>query len=132
MILTLGFFSVGCKFKALIRWFQTAVNTVALLIVLLKPLKVMGYDLLTLNYVSNVVPNWCIIFQVTGIFRGGFTTLLRESIGNAVFFCTYEHLRYYIHAKLKDFSHDSSNLIDIGVGVVTGGLGGIAVSILIT
>nr|XP_017220170.1 PREDICTED: mitochondrial arginine transporter BAC1 isoform X3 [Daucus carota subsp. sativus] len=69
---------------------------------------------------------------VTGIFRGGFTTLLRESIGNAVFFCTYEHLRYYIHAKLKDSSHDPSNLIDIGVGVVTGGLSGIAVRTLIT
>lgn len=63
---------------------------------------------------------------VTGIFRGGFTTLLRESIGNAVFFCTYEHLRYYIHAKLKDSSRDPSNLVDIGVGVVTGGLSGIA------
>ncbi|KAL1805619.1 hypothetical protein ACET3Z_028687 [Daucus carota] len=63
---------------------------------------------------------------VTGIFRGGFTTLLRESIGNAVFFCTYEHLRYYIHANLKDSSHDPSNIVDIGVGVVTGGLSGIA------
>lgn len=58
--------------------------------------------------------------------------MLRESIGNAVFFCTYEHLRYYIHAKLKDSSHDPSNIVDIGVGVVTGGLSGIAVSILIT
>lgn len=131
MILTLSFFSVGCKFKALTRWFQTAVNTRALLTVLLKPLKVTGYDLLTVSYVSNVVPNLCITFQVTGIFRGGVTTLLRESIGNAVFFCTYEHLRYYIHAKLKDPSHDPSNLVDIGVGVVTGGLSGIAVSILI-
>lgn len=63
---------------------------------------------------------------VTGIFRGGFTTLLRESIGNAVFFSTYEHIRYYMHTKLKDASSDPTNLVDIGVGVVSGGLGGIA------
>ena len=64
--------------------------------------------------------------QVTGIFRGGFTTLLRESIGNAVFFTTYEHVRYYMHLQLKDASSNHSNLIDVGVGIMSGGLGGIA------
>ncbi|XP_057462145.1 mitochondrial arginine transporter BAC1 isoform X3 [Actinidia eriantha] len=63
---------------------------------------------------------------VTGIFRGGFTTLLRESIGNAVFFTTYEHVRYYMHLQLKDASSNHSNLIDVGVGIMSGGLGGIA------
>ncbi|XAR66485.1 hypothetical protein NMG60_11012746 [Bertholletia excelsa] len=62
---------------------------------------------------------------VTGIFRGGFTTLLRESIGNAMFFSTYEHIRYYIHLQLKNASN-KSNLIDVGVGIVSGGLSGIA------
>uniref|UniRef100_A0A6N2KGR7 Mitochondrial carrier protein n=1 Tax=Salix viminalis TaxID=40686 RepID=A0A6N2KGR7_SALVM len=38
---------------------------------------------------------------VTGIFRGGSTTLLRESIGNAVFFSVYEYVRYYMHLRLK-------------------------------
>ncbi|KAH7838713.1 hypothetical protein Vadar_030235 [Vaccinium darrowii] len=63
---------------------------------------------------------------VTGIFRGGFTTLLRESIGNAVFFTTYEHVRYYMHLKMKDSSPIQSNLIDVGVGIMSGGLSGIA------
>ncbi|KAL6992535.1 Mitochondrial arginine transporter bac1 [Sarracenia purpurea var. burkii] len=63
---------------------------------------------------------------VTGIFRGGFSTLLRETIGNAVFFSTYEHVRYYMHLQLKDASFNQSNLIDVGVGIMSGGLGGIA------
>ncbi|KAK3023025.1 hypothetical protein RJ639_044815 [Escallonia herrerae] len=63
---------------------------------------------------------------VPGIFRGGFTTLLRESIGNAVFFSTYEYVRYFMHRKLKDASSASTNLIDVGVGIMSGGLGGIA------
>ncbi|XP_058197774.1 mitochondrial arginine transporter BAC1 isoform X1 [Rhododendron vialii] len=63
---------------------------------------------------------------VTGIFRGGFTTLLRESIGNAVFFTTYEHVRYYMHLKMKDASPNQSNLMDVGVGIMSGGLSGIA------
>ncbi|KAF7121455.1 hypothetical protein RHSIM_Rhsim13G0179700 [Rhododendron simsii] len=63
---------------------------------------------------------------VTGIFRGGFTTLLRESIGNAVFFTTYEHVRYYMHLKMKDASPNQSNLVDVGVGIMSGGLSGIA------
>ena len=69
-------------------------------------------------------------FQVKGIFRGGFTTLLRESIGNAVFFSVYEYVRYYMHLQLKDKLSDHSNLIGMGIGIVSGGLGGVAVSIL--
>ncbi|KAJ9690490.1 hypothetical protein PVL29_012909 [Vitis rotundifolia] len=66
---------------------------------------------------------------VTGIFRGGLTTLLRESLGNAVFFSVYEYVRYYMHLQLKAASSDHNDLIDVGIGIVTGGLGGVAVSI---
>ncbi|KAJ6377200.1 hypothetical protein OIU76_026214 [Salix suchowensis] len=69
---------------------------------------------------------------VTGIFRGGSTTLLRESIGNAVFFSVYEYVRYYMHLRLKPTLSDHSNLTDMGIGIVTGGLSGVAVSMLIT
>lgn len=63
---------------------------------------------------------------VTGIFRGGLTTLLRESLGNAVFFSIYEYVRYYMHLQLKAASSDHNDLIDVGIGIVTGGLGGVA------
>lgn len=63
---------------------------------------------------------------VRGIFRGGFTTLLRESIGNAVFFTTYEYVRHYMHLQLKDASSDCNNLTDVGIGILSGGLGGMA------
>lgn len=63
---------------------------------------------------------------VTGIFRGGLTTLLRESLGNAVFFSVYEYVRYYMHLQLKAASSDHNDLIDVGIGIVTGGLGGVA------
>ncbi|KAG5579296.1 hypothetical protein H5410_049923 [Solanum commersonii] len=63
---------------------------------------------------------------ITGIFRGGFTTLLRESFGNAVFFSTYEYVRYHLHLQRKGASSESNQLIDIGVGIMSGGLGGIA------
>ncbi|KAJ6377191.1 hypothetical protein OIU76_026208 [Salix suchowensis] len=63
---------------------------------------------------------------VTGIFRGGSTTLLRESIGNAVFFSVYEYVRYYMHLRLKPTLSDHSNLTDMGIGIVTGGLSGVA------
>ncbi|XP_038690754.1 mitochondrial arginine transporter BAC1 isoform X6 [Tripterygium wilfordii] len=65
----------------------------------------------------------------TGIFRGGLTTFLRESLGNAVFFSVYEYVRYYMHSQLKAASFEHSNLFDMGVGIVSGGLGGVAVSI---
>ena len=69
---------------------------------------------------------------MTGIFRGGGTTLLRESLGNAVFFSVYEYVRYHMHSHVKAVSSNYNNLIDIGIGIVTGGLGGVAVSILTT
>ncbi|MBA0810987.1 hypothetical protein Gohar_002927, partial [Gossypium harknessii] len=65
-------------------------------------------------------------FQVTGMFRGGSTTLLRESVGNAVFFSVYEYVRYYMHLQLNMDSSDPHNLTDIGIGILTGGLGGVA------
>ncbi|KAJ7947004.1 Mitochondrial carrier protein, expressed [Quillaja saponaria] len=64
---------------------------------------------------------------VKGIFRGGCTTLLRESIGNAVFFSVYEYVRYYMHSRVKAASSNHSNLIDMGIGIMTGGLGGVAI-----
>ncbi|XWS12622.1 hypothetical protein CRYUN_Cryun37aG0105900 [Craigia yunnanensis] len=63
---------------------------------------------------------------VTGIFRGGSTTLLRESLGSVVFFSVYEYVRYYMHLQLKTGSSDHINLIDMGIGIVSGGLGGVA------
>ena len=67
-----------------------------------------------------------------GIFRGGCTTLLRESIANAVFFSVYEYVRYQMHSNIKVSSSNYSNMLDIGIGIATGGLGGVAVSMLIT
>ncbi|KAL1560247.1 Mitochondrial arginine transporter bac1 [Salvia divinorum] len=63
---------------------------------------------------------------LTGIFRGGGATFLREFIGNAVFFSTYEYVRYYMHKPLRDASSDLTHVIDVGVGIFSGGLGGIA------
>ncbi|KAG4142496.1 hypothetical protein ERO13_D06G133450v2 [Gossypium hirsutum] len=51
---------------------------------------------------------------VTGMFPGGSTALLRESVGNAVFF------------SLNTDSSDPHNLTDVGIGILTGGLGGVA------
>ncbi|XP_047310614.1 mitochondrial arginine transporter BAC1 [Impatiens glandulifera] len=62
---------------------------------------------------------------VAGIFRGGLTTLFRESIGNAAFFCTYEHVKYYMNLQFKD-AHKQNNLVDVGIGIMSGGLSGIA------
>jgi len=76
-----------------------------------------------------------------GLFCGGLTTFLRESIGNAVFFSTYEMTRYYMlstigmHSKMdrqadaqssQFINYSSKILIDAGVGVFSGGLAGIA------
>ncbi|KAI4365141.1 hypothetical protein MLD38_021156 [Melastoma candidum] len=65
---------------------------------------------------------------VTGLFRGGFTTFLRESIGNAVFFTVYENVRHYMNWSLNTDNQASRNkyLIDAGIGVASGGLSGIA------
>ncbi|KAL6574011.1 Mitochondrial arginine transporter bac1 [Orobanche hederae] len=63
---------------------------------------------------------------LTGLFRGGTATLLRESVGNAVFFSTYEHIRYYMRLPLRDASSDLAHFTDVGIGIVSGGFGGIA------
>ncbi|KAK7319710.1 hypothetical protein RJT34_04435 [Clitoria ternatea] len=63
---------------------------------------------------------------VKGIFRGSCTTLLRESIGNAVFFSVYENVRYHLHSNVKAASSNYDNPIDIGIGIITGGLGGVS------
>ncbi|KAL2979234.1 hypothetical protein AAZX31_13G161400 [Glycine max] len=66
------------------------------------------------------------LIKVKGIFRGGCATLLRESIGNAVFFSVYEYVRYHMHSNIKANSSNHRNLVDIGVGIASGGLGGVA------
>ena len=58
--------------------------------------------------------------------------LLRESIGNAVFFSVYVYVRHYMHFQLKPTLSDHCNLVDMGIRIVTGGLGGVAVCILKT
>ncbi|KAE8728781.1 Mitochondrial arginine transporter BAC1 [Hibiscus syriacus] len=63
---------------------------------------------------------------VAGMFRGGTATLLRQSVGNAVFFSVYEYVRYYVHLRLNNDSLDPKNLTDIGIGILSGGLGGVA------
>ncbi|XP_073005961.1 mitochondrial arginine transporter BAC1 isoform X2 [Typha latifolia] len=67
---------------------------------------------------------------IKGIFRGGLATLLRESIGNAVFFSIYEFSRYWMHMQLNSMSFPHSKhsklLTDAGIGIITGGLAGIA------
>nr|DAD48218.1 TPA_asm: hypothetical protein HUJ06_018155 [Nelumbo nucifera] len=65
-----------------------------------------------------------------GIFRGGTATLLRESVGNMIFFSTYEYTRYYMYMQVNSassvYSHLPNILIDAGIGTITGGLGGVA------
>ncbi|KAK9714612.1 hypothetical protein RND81_06G107100 [Saponaria officinalis] len=63
---------------------------------------------------------------VTGIFRGGTTTFLRESVGNSVFFTVYETVRHVTHSKLKDTSVEHRSMAELGIGILSGGLGGIA------
>ncbi|XP_061371436.1 mitochondrial arginine transporter BAC1 [Gastrolobium bilobum] len=94
-------------------------------------MQIQGTDSLVLKSTRYSSPLDCAISTVKtegvkGIFRGGFTTLLRESIGNAVFFSVYEYVRYHMHSHTKTASPNYSNLIDIGIGIVTGGLGGVA------
>lgn len=67
-----------------------------------------------------------------GVFRGSCTTMLRESVGNATFFSVYEYMRYHMRSHIKPDSSNYSNLIEIGIGIFTGGVSGVAVSILRT
>ena len=52
---------------------------------------------------------------------------MREAIGNAAFFSAYEYVRYYMHRHLKG-RENRSYLMDMGIGIVTGGLGGVMVN----
>uniref|UniRef100_A0ACD5VM43 Uncharacterized protein n=1 Tax=Avena sativa TaxID=4498 RepID=A0ACD5VM43_AVESA len=67
---------------------------------------------------------------VRGIFRGGLATLFREAIGNAFFFCTYEYSRYWMHSYIdsRRFSDKSHSVVakDVGIGVMSGGISGMA------
>jgi hypothetical protein len=76
------------------------------------------------------------MLQVRGIFRGGLATLFREAIGNAVFFCTYEYSRYWMHSYMDSSRlSDNSRLVvakDVGIGIMSGGISGMAVSISIS
>lgn len=124
--MTQSFSSVGCKSKALTLCFLSRLNTEAPSIVLLEPWNLMGweYPWLSSCWIYCMLLSWWDTFQVTGIFRGGTATFLREFFGNAVFFTTYEHVRYYMHSSIKA----QSNWLDVGIGIVSGGLGGVAVS----
>lgn len=77
------------------------------------------------------------------MFRGGITTLLRESVGNSVFFCTYEFSRSYLQAATRGQlfksklilgeTQPSTNilsdvLLEAAIATTSGGLAGIAVS----
>lgn len=75
------------------------------------------YNLTVDNFLADRIS-----LQLTGMFRGGAATFLRESIANAVFFSTYEYVRYYMHKPLGGASSDLANVIDVGVGIVSGGL----------
>lgn len=73
------------------------------------------------------------LFQLKGIFRGGYTTLLRESTGNATFFTIYELSRYHMRKRLDSSSSTLGQkpklLIEAGVDIISGGLAGMSVSI---
>ncbi|KAJ6816321.1 mitochondrial arginine transporter BAC1 [Iris pallida] len=98
-------------------------------------MQVQGRDSANSNYVRYAGPLDCALNTmksegVKGIFRGGFTTLLRESIGNATFFSTYEMSRHYMHLQLNSNSsarsQQSKILSDVGIGIISGGLAGMA------
>ncbi|KAH7659645.1 Mitochondrial carnitine-acylcarnitine carrier protein [Dioscorea alata] len=65
-----------------------------------------------------------------GIFRGGYTTLLRESTGNATFFTIYEFSRYQMRKRLDSSSSTLGQkpkmLIEAGVDIIGGGLAGMS------
>ncbi|KAL4201261.1 hypothetical protein AMTRI_Chr02g257820 [Amborella trichopoda] len=67
---------------------------------------------------------------VKGLFRGGLVTLLREAIGNAVFFSTYEYSRFYMHSQAKSALSSRSQaqdlVLDVGIGIISGGLAGMS------
>ncbi|XP_068657291.1 mitochondrial arginine transporter BAC1 isoform X1 [Aristolochia californica] len=98
-------------------------------------MQVYGMDLANTKYNRYNGPLDCAVTTIKtegikGIFRGYYATILRESIGNAVFFSTYEYTRYFMHTKigsaLNHLSEQPKALINVGIGIVSGGLSGIA------
>ncbi|KAJ4975596.1 hypothetical protein NE237_000702 [Protea cynaroides] len=98
-------------------------------------MQVQGTDSLVPKYDRYSSPLDCAVKTiktegVKNIFRGNVATLMRESIGNSVFFCTYEYSRYYMRSQLNSISSDHSDLrnafTEIGIGTISGGLGGVA------
>lgn len=87
-----------------------------------------------------------VVKQINGLFRGGTATVMRETCGNMLFFTTYEITRYYLftsfgldpnRAKVSQTDEVvptqfmvANTLLETGIGIVTGGLAGVAVSIL--
>lgn len=80
---------------------------------------------------------------IRGLFRGGTATVMRETFGNMLFFTTYETTRYHMFTTLgldpnrvKPISqtHEAAptqsmvvnTLLETGVGIITGGLAGVA------
>lgn len=82
--------------------------------------------------------------QINGLFRGGTATVMRETVGNMLFFTTYETTRYHLFKSFgldpnrgKTSSTDepvstqsmvADTLLETGIGIITGGLSGVAVS----
>lgn len=99
-------------------------------------MQVQGRDMVISQYVKYSGPLDCAITTmksegISGIFRGGFATLLRESIGTATFFSTYETSRYYMNLYLKsnlsvNEKRFSKILSDVGLGIISGGIAGMA------
>ncbi|GAA0147900.1 transporter [Lithospermum erythrorhizon] len=94
-------------------------------------MQVQGSESLDTKHITYKGPLDCALRTVkaegiSGIFRGGVATLLRESIGNSAFFCTYEYVRYHMRSRLKDGLSAPSYMVDVGVGILSGGLSGIS------
>jgi hypothetical protein len=94
------------------------------------------------------MPSYCgfIVEQIHGLFRGGTATMMRETFGNMLFFTTYETTRYHLftcfgldpnRANASQTSEAApsqsvvaNTLLETGIGIVTGGLAGVAVSVV--
>ncbi|KAG0472422.1 hypothetical protein HPP92_016968 [Vanilla planifolia] len=95
-------------------------------------IQVQGKDSAVSSYIRYNDPLDCALKTiknegVAGMFRGGLATLLRESIGNAAFFTTYESSRHYIHSKLRPSKSLAAKFLqDMGIGIISGGISGMA------
>lgn len=79
---------------------------------------------------------------IHGLFRGGTATMMRETFGNMLFFTTYETTRYHLFTcfgldpnrangsqtseAAPSQSMVANTLLETGIGIVTGGLAGVA------